>query len=123
MSNANANDHTGTYNTDHARNMAGVMAEVERIGFEPCCVLSSNDIGEGVLSNGTAVGFRWLPGARWGVEGPVETWSVWTWTRNESGTIGLNGVRYDLVERDVAFAHAADRCRHAWSPVFGSSAG
>ena len=111
------------FNTPNAQDMAAVMAEVERIGFEPCAVLKSNRVGGGLLPNGTAVGFRWMDGARFGVEGPVETWSVWTWCLHRDGTVSLNGLHYDLVERDVAFGRASERCDHEWSPVTGSVAG
>lgn len=112
-----------TYSTPNAQDIALAMDEIERIGFEPCAVLKSNRVGEGLLPNGTAVGFRWISGARFGVEGHVESWSVWTWCRLESGTVSLNGLSYDIIERDAAFSRAAERCDHDWSPATGSVAG
>lgn len=102
------------FNTPNAQDIAAVLQEVERIGFEPCAVLKSNRVGGGILPNGTAVGFRWINGH--------ESWSVWRFAV-ERGEARLTGLGYDLVSRAEAFARAEGACDHEWSPTTGSVAG
>ena len=96
------------HRTPNAQDLALVMEAIERLGFEPVALMKSLLQRDGVLPNGTCVGFRWLD--KHNGNGPVQTWSTWSFAV-EDGTARLFSGLYDLEDRNAAIDAAREDLR------------